>query len=131
MLQPSFKNALKRACAALALAYAAPANAAEPYVGIATWYGDESGRYTANGETYDADDQTCAHRTYPYDTLVRVTWQGRDGVTRSVICRVNDRGPAKSTGAAIDLSRGSARVLRMLDAGRVHVTIEKLGKMLE
>ncbi|WP_349631390.1 septal ring lytic transglycosylase RlpA family protein [Bradyrhizobium sp. BR 10289] len=114
---------------ALALAFApilaAPAHA-EIYQGVATWYGDESGRHTANGETYDADDLTCAHRTYPYDTLVRVWWRGRH-----VICRVNDRGPAKSTGVDIDLSRGAARQLRMIDAGRAHVIIEKLGKMLE
>lgn len=70
------------------------------YPGVATWYGDESGRYTANGETYDADDLTCAHPTFSFDTLVRVHWRGR-----SVICRVNDRGPAKSAGVAIDLSR--------------------------
>ncbi|WP_349643376.1 septal ring lytic transglycosylase RlpA family protein [Bradyrhizobium japonicum] len=106
--------------------FAAPARTEMIYAGVATWYGDESGRYTANGETYDADDLTCAHPTFAFDTLVRVYWRGR-----SVICRVNDRGPAKSTGVAIDLSRGSARVLGMIDAGRVHVIIEKLGKMLE
>lgn len=111
---------------ALALCFAAPAQAEVIYPGIATWYGDHSGRYTAYGETYDAEDLTCAHRTFPQDTLVRVYWRGR-----SVICRVNDRGPAKSTGVDIDLSRGSARVLGMLDAGRVRVIIEKLGKMLE
>lgn len=116
---------MKPACTALALAAAAPAYA-EIYGGVATWYGDESGRYTANGETYDADDLTCAHRTYPFDTLVRVSWRGG-----SVICRVNDRGPDKSTGADIDLSRGAARQIHMIDAGRVRVIIEKLGKMLE
>ncbi|MGW1423639.1 septal ring lytic transglycosylase RlpA family protein [Bradyrhizobium manausense] len=107
------------------LCLGAPARA-DIYGGVATWYADESGRYTANGETYDADDLTCAHRTYPFDTLVRVTWRGR-----SIICRVNDRGPAKSTGVDIDLSRRAARDLRMIDAGRVHVIIERLGKMLE
>ncbi|MDD1534597.1 septal ring lytic transglycosylase RlpA family lipoprotein [Bradyrhizobium sp. WBOS4] len=126
MLQPSFKSALKWACLALALAFSAPARAEMIYPGVATWSGEQSGRYTAFGETYDADDLTCAHPTFPHDTLVRVWWRGR-----SVICRVNDRGPAKSTGVDIDLSRGAARELRMIDAGRVHVVIEKLGKMLE
>lgn len=111
---------------ALALCLFAVPSRAEPYQGVATWYGAESGRYTANGETYDADDLTCAHRTYAFDTLVRVT--SRRG---SVICRVNDRGPAKSTGVDIDLSRGAAREIHMIEAGRVHVLIERLGKMLE
>jgi len=105
---------------------AAPARAEMVYAGVATWSGEQTGRYTASGETYDADDLTCAHPTFAFDTLVRVHWRGR-----SVICRVNDRGPAKSTGVAIDLSRGAARVLGMIDAGRVNVITEKLGRMLE
>lgn len=106
---------------ALALAWAAPARAE-----TATWYGDESGRYTASGEVYDASDLTCAHRSYPFDTILRVWWRGR-----YVICRVNDRGPARSTGADIDLSYGAARALGVLDIGRAHVGIEHLGRMLE
>ncbi|MGL5166656.1 MAG: septal ring lytic transglycosylase RlpA family protein [Afipia sp.] len=87
---------------------------------VATWYGPESGTHTANGERYNPEARTCAHRTIAFNTLLRVTYRGR-----SVVCRVNDRGPAQWTGASIDLSRGTARAIGMMSAGRGRVTIER------
>ena len=54
----------------------------------ASYYGAESGPHTASGERFDPNAMTAAHRTLPFGTLVRVTYQGR-----SVVVRINDRGP--------------------------------------
>jgi rare lipoprotein A len=100
---------------------------------IATWYGAESGRQTSSGERFNPDGAcsdyalyscTCAHLRFPFGTQLRVRWRGR-----SVICRVNDRGPNASTGADIDLSRAGARRLGMIVTGRAHVSIERVGRM--
>ncbi len=73
------------------------------FSGYSSWYGNEfHGRGTANGEIFDQYDFTCAHRTLPFGTWLRVTFRGR-----SVIVRVNDRGPFIK-GRILDLSRGSA-----------------------
>lgn len=89
--------------------------------GVASWYGPESGRRTANGERFHPDGISCAHRRHPFGTRLRVT-DRRTG--RSIVCRVNDRGPAKWTGRSIDLSRGAARKLGILKRGTARVTIE-------
>lgn len=100
---------------------------------IATWYGRENGPHTASGERFDphgfcADypqhSCTCAHRTYPLGTSLRIRWRGRN-----VVCRVTDRGPNLRTGADIDLSLSGARLLGMVVTGRAHVTIERVGRM--
>jgi len=88
---------------------------------IASWYGSESGRYTASGERFRPEAFTCAHRTYAFGTHLRVTYRGR-----SVVCRVNDRGPARWTGSSIDLSKGAARAIGLIPAGRGRVSIERL-----
>lgn len=69
----------------------------------ASWY--EMGHTTANGERYDPDGLTCAHKTLPFNTWLRVTYRGR-----TADCRVNDRGPFVR-GRHLDLSRGMARAL--------------------
>jgi rare lipoprotein A len=75
--------------------------------GIASWYGTESGRRTANGERFPTREATAAHRTLPFGTRVRVT----DMATgRSVTVRINDRGPY-IRGRIIDLSPAAARAL--------------------
>jgi peptidoglycan lytic transglycosylase len=114
---------------ALAMAIGpAPARA-----GIATWYGAESGHTTSNGERFDPEGAcadypqhscTCAHRVFPFGTHLTVRWRGR-----AVVCRVNDRGPDRSTGADIDLSKSAARRLGMVRAGRARVSIERMGRM--
>ncbi len=60
--------------------------------GIASWYGDGSwhGDITANGETFDPHDYTCAHRHLPFDTMVLIE---NPANSRRVWCRINDRGP--------------------------------------
>ena len=110
--------------AALVLAAAAAGAQGAPVLdGVASWYGaDFHGRTTSNGETYDMHAFTAAHRTLPFGSRVRVT-NTRNG--RQVVVRINDRGPFVK-GRIIDLSRASAALLDMLDAGTVPVTIEVL-----
>lgn len=89
-------------------------------VGEASWY--DQGVITANGERFDPEALTAAHRSLPFGTLVRVT-NLRNG--RSVIVRINDNGPFVR-GRIIDLSRGAARVIGMLSAGVEEVRVERI-----
>ena len=66
----------------------------------ATWY--QSGKRTANGEKFDPNGMTAAHKTYPFGTMMRVSHKGK-----SVIVRINDRGPFRK-GYQLDLARGAA-----------------------
>jgi rare lipoprotein A len=96
--------------------------------GKAAWYGARfQGRKTASGERFDRAKLTAAHRTLPFGTRVRVTNLAND---RSVVVRVNDRGPFGKRGGIIDVSEAAARKLGMLRAGIVKVKIEviELGK---
>lgn len=88
---------------------------------VASYYGFESGTRTANGERFNPHGLTAAHRTLPFNTMVRVTYRGR-----SVVVRINDRGPAKWTGRSIDLSLGAARAIGLIAAGHGPVTIERM-----
>lgn len=89
--------------------------------GIASWYGAEfHGRPTANGEVFDMNEITAAHRTLPIPSLVRVT-NLENG--RVLLVRVNDRGPF-ARGRIIDLSRRSAQLLGMDRAGTAKVRVE-------
>lgn len=102
---------------------AAPA-LADPSSGAASWYGPGfDGRRTANGETFDQNALTAAHRTLPFGTQVRVTYQGTG---ESVVVRINDRGPY-APGRVIDLSREAAEEIGLLGAGVGEVTLEVLG----
>ena len=90
--------------------------------GIASWYGRaHHGKTTAQGEPFDMNKLTAAHRTLPLGTWVRVT-NTRNG--RSVEVRINDRGPYGKRGRIIDLSEAAARRLDMIDAGVVPVIVE-------
>ncbi|MEG9862618.1 MAG: septal ring lytic transglycosylase RlpA family protein [Parvularculales bacterium] len=94
-------------------------------VGIASWYGEPfHGRKTANGEIYDADELTAAHKTLPMPVIVRVINLEND---RSVVLRVNDRGPFVA-GRIIDVSRKAAEVLGFKSAGTARVRVEYLGR---
>ena len=75
---------------------------------------------TANGEAFNPEAMTCAHKTLGFDLNVRVT-NLRNG--RSVICRINDRGPFKK-GRIIDLSRAGARAIGMVESGVAPVEVE-------
>lgn len=86
--------------------------------GVAAFYSADYHGRTASGERYDPAKLTCAHRTLPFGTRVRVT----DTRThRSVVVTVNDRGPF-SKGRMIDLSMAAAKALHMIDRGLIHVT---------
>jgi rare lipoprotein A len=82
--------------------------------GIASWYGGPrwQGRRTASGARYDQDALTAAHATLPLGSRVRVALAGTN---RSVIVTINDRPGTRSR--VIDLSRGAARALGILDRG--------------
>ena len=89
--------------------------------GIASWYGPNfHGKYTANGEVYDQNDVTAAHRTLPMPSLVRVT-NLENG--RSLIIRINDRGPYVNN-RILDLSRRSAQLLGVIDQGTAKVRVQ-------
>lgn len=93
--------------------------------GVATWYGHPyHGRRASNGEIYDMDKLTAAHRTLPFGTIVRVVNLAND---RSVDVRIIDRGPFVN-GRIIDLSRAAARQIGMIGTGmaRVRVTVTAL-----
>lgn len=90
--------------------------------GMASWYGGElHGSRTASGERFNKNALTAAHRTLPLGTRVRVT-NTRNG--KSVIVRINDRGPFGKRKRIIDVSEAAARRLGMIDAGIVPVRIE-------
>ncbi|MFO1154275.1 MAG: septal ring lytic transglycosylase RlpA family protein [Rhodospirillales bacterium] len=89
--------------------------------GVASWYGPGfHGKATANGETYDQNDMTAAHRTLPLPSIVRVT-NLENG--RSIKLRVNDRGPFAQS-RIIDLSRRAAQLLGIYNAGTAPVRVE-------
>lgn len=91
--------------------------------GIASWYGPGfHGKRTANGEIFDQNELTAAHRTLQMPSLVRVT-NLENG--RSLIVRINDRGPFKR-GRIIDLSKRSAELLGFKNNGTAKVKVEVL-----
>jgi rare lipoprotein A len=91
--------------------------------GVASWYGTKfNGRATSSGETYDICSFTAAHRTLPLPSTVRVTNLDNG---RSVVVRVNDRGPFHS-GRLIDLSYAAAVRLGVDRTGTAHVELRAL-----
>jgi rare lipoprotein A len=89
-------------------------------VGIASWYGNPyHGRRAANGEIYDMEKFTAAHREFAFDTWVRVH-NLHNG--KSVDVRITDRGPFVD-GRIIDLSRAAARAIDMIGAGLAKVRL--------
>ena len=93
--------------------------------GIASWYGDEfAGRLTANGEIFDPEQVTAAHKTLPMPSVVRVTNLDNG---RSLVVRLNDRGPYVA-GRIIDLSRASARLLGFKEQGTARVRVQILAE---
>ena len=107
------------------LALAIPFGAARANVqeGNVSWYGAQfHDRQTANGERFNMAALTMAHPTLPFGTRVRVTNLGNG---RSVVVRVNDRGPFVGHRIA-DVSRGAAAQLGMVSRGVARVRIEAL-----
>ncbi|MGJ0509117.1 MAG: septal ring lytic transglycosylase RlpA family protein [Methylocystis sp.] len=100
---------------------------ARSFVANASYYGGgprrfEPNTHTASGERFNQWGMTAAHRTLPLGTRLRVTHQGR-----SVVVRVNDRGPAVWTGRSLDLSRGAATAIGLISAGAGAVEVQVLG----
>src|SRR3979411_2097024 len=75
------------------------------FSGMASFYGNESGSKTASGQPFNQNAMTCAHRSLPFGTKLRVTHGGQ-----SVVVTVNDRGPFIK-GRVLDLSTGAARAI--------------------
>lgn len=113
---------MKLTIAALAatLALVVPADAKTC---LASWYGggEKLARHTANGEVFRPNGVTAAHRSLPFGTRVRVSFGNR-----SVVVRINDRGPHAKTGRCIDLSRGAAKQIGMIRRGVAKVRIQIL-----
>jgi rare lipoprotein A len=110
---------MKRILAALSLFafFAVCAMPATAQTGVASYY--KSGRLTANGERFNPNGYTAAHRSLKFGTKVRVT-NLRNG--RSVIVRINDRGPFVS-GRIIDLTYGAAIAVGLPDCGIAQVQV--------
>jgi rare lipoprotein A len=88
------------------------------FSGMASFYGNESGSQTASGQRFNQNAMTCAHRSLPFGTKLRVTHGGQ-----SVVVTVNDRGPFVH-GRVLDLSTAAARAVGLTSAGVGHVTAE-------
>ena len=91
--------------------------------GKASYYHDDfQGLETSNGEVYNKNDFTAAHRTYPFNTILLVS---NKATNQSVVVRVNDRGPFNRS-RLVDLSRSAATKIGMVPFGVIPVKIEVL-----
>ena len=98
------------------------------FMAMTSWYGGGPRRYepnthTASGERFNKWGLTAAHRTLPMGTRLLISSGGR-----SVVVRVNDRGPAAWTGRSLDVSKGAASRLGLLQRGTGHVHVTVLGR---
>ena len=92
--------------------------------GISSWYGPNfHGKYTSNGEVYNMYKRTAAHKTWPMDTIVKVTNLDNG---KSTVVRINDRGPFVK-GRIIDCSYAAGKDLGLDKTGLAHVKLEVLG----
>lgn len=99
---------------------------AQTHRGKASFYSKKAtGARTSSGERIHHDSLTCAHRTYPFGSLLKVTNLSNG---KSVVVRVTDRGPHRRN-RIIDLSYGAARELGMLAQGIAMVEVEKVGSV--
>ena len=95
---------------------------ANTQTGIASWY--QMGKVTANGEAYNPDGLTAAHRSLPFGTIIQVKNLSNG---RTVRLRINDRGPFVG-GRILDVSRGGARQLGLMGSGTARVQVTQLGR---
>lgn len=96
---------------------------AEPVKGICIYYNDKFQRHvTASGQKYDKKALTAAHRTLPFDTMVKVTNLENN---KSVVVRVNDRGPQGGSKAKIiEITSRAAKEIDMIKKGKVQCQME-------
>lgn len=92
-------------------------------LGVASWYGHESGNRTANGERFRPGWITAAHTTLPLPTYVEVTALDTG---RRILVRINDRGPFVTGPRIIDLSRGAAEQLGIKQNGHARVRVVRV-----
>jgi len=103
-----------------------------PSYGIASWYSEDDPGIlptTANMETFNDEELTCAIWDVPFHTLIKVTNLANG---RSVIVRVNDRGPAKRLvreGRIIDLTKAAFAQIARLDEGLIEIKMEVLPQL--
>ncbi|OEY97730.1 septal ring lytic transglycosylase RlpA family protein [Acinetobacter qingfengensis] len=91
--------------------------------GLASWYGRQfHGRKTANGDVFDMNGLTAAHRSLPLNCYIRVTNKSNG---KSVVVKVNDRGPFHGN-RVLDLSYGAAKQIGLTNTGVGNVTIERV-----
>lgn len=118
----TFQKAIYLFTALLTFAFAAAA-AAQTH-GKASFYGNRAhGHRTSDGSRYHKDSLTCAHKTLPFGTLLKVT-NKKNG--KEVVVRVTDRGPFVK-GRVVDLSMAAAKQLDMVSAGVASVMVEPVG----
>lgn len=94
--------------------------------GIASWYSETDpfiNKHTANGEVFDDSKLTCASWHHPFNTRLKVTNLSNG---KSVVCRVNDRGPAKRLNRVIDLTIGAFKKIAPARKGLIRVSVTKL-----
>ena len=119
--RPEKGNGTKNSVKAVGLTHRQKRNSKPYQVGKASWYGKSfHGKTTASGEPYDMFQFTAAHRQLPLGTLVKVTNLDNG---RSVVVRVNDRGPVPHT-RIIDLSYGAAQALQIRHCGLQRVRLD-------
>jgi len=107
---------------------AAPARAGYTEEGNASWYGIPfHGRRASNGEIYDMNKMTAAHKTLPFETMVRVTNLNNG---KSTVVRITDRGPFVDT-RIIDLSKAAAEEIESIGPGVVPVRVEVLSAKVD
>ena len=138
--RPSLKACMLLACMLFAAPYMAfrishfshlipnhSSLSAQTQTGKASYYAKKfEGRRTASGERLHGDSLTCAHRTFPFGTMLRVTNLSNG---KSVIVRVTDRGPF-ARGRIIDLSRRAARIIGMMTQGIATVKVEVVDRII-
>jgi rare lipoprotein A len=97
-------------------------------IGRASWYGDDfQGQKTASGEDFDENELTCAHRSLPLGSLIRVTNLRNH---KTIVVRVNDRGPMPES-RVIDLSYAAARFLGFSSRGTAPVRLDLVNAKTE
>ncbi len=104
--------------------YPIKANVGDSFEGVASWYGpDFHGKTTSNGENYNMHDLTAAHKTLPFNTMLKITNLENKKTT---FVRINDRGPFIDD-RIIDLSFSAAKELEVVGAGTAMVKLEVIG----
>lgn len=120
-----FLSAVLASTLGLATLMPGQVQAAEVETGMVAYYGNKfAGRKTANGERFNPQAMTMAHKTLPFGSLVKVTNEKNN---RSVVLRVNDRGPTTPDRVG-DVSLAAAQKLRMVKSGVVSAKLEVVGQ---